>query len=48
MLGSHFQLIYEDHKFRYNPPTGMAEYANTYFETFVKETRLKQQVLMEN
>ena len=26
----------------------MAEYADTNFETYVKETDLKQQILMEN
>ena len=26
----------------------MVEYTNTYFETYVKETHLKQQILMEN
>ena len=26
----------------------MVEYTNTYFETYVKEVDLKQQILMEN
>ena len=26
----------------------MADYANTHFETYVKEADLKQQILMEN
>ena len=30
-LGSQFQVITEEAKFRYNLPTAMAEYANTHF-----------------
>ena len=41
-LGSRFQVISDEDKFRYNLPTDMAEYANTHFET------LRQQILTEN
>ena len=47
-LGSRFQVISEEEKFRYNFPTDMAEYANTHFETYVKEADLEQQILTEN
>ena len=30
----------EKDKFRYNLPTDIAEYANTHFETYVKEADL--------
>ena len=46
-LGSRFQVISEQGKFRYNLPTDMAEYVNTHFETYVKEADLKQQILMK-
>ena len=42
MLGSRFKVISEEDKFRYNLPTEMVEYANTHFETYVKETDLKK------
>ena len=41
-LGSRFEVISEEDKFRYNLPTDMVEYANTLFETYVKEADLKQ------
>ena len=47
-LGNRFQVIFEKDKFRYSLPTDMAEYANTHFETYVKEADLKQHILMEN
>ena len=47
-LGSRFQVISEEDKFRYNFPTDMAEYANTHFETYVKEADLEQPILTEN
>ena len=40
-LGSRFQVTSEEDKFRCNLPTDMAEYANTHFEIYVKETDLK-------
>ena len=39
--------IWED-KFWSNLPTEMAEYANTHFETYVKEADLKQQILTDS
>ena len=47
-LGTQFQFISEEDKFRYNIPTDMSEYANTHFETYVRETYLKQQISTEN
>ena len=47
-LGSGFQVISEEEKFGYNLSTDMAAYANTHFETYVKEADLKQQTLMKN
>ena len=47
-LGSRFQVISEEDKFRYNLATDMAKYVNTHFETYVKEADLKQQILVEN
>ena len=47
-LGSHFQVISEQDKLRYILPTDMAEYANTHFETYVKEADLNHQILKEN
>ena len=37
LLGSRFQVISEEDKFRYNLPTDMAKYPITHFETYVKE-----------
>ena len=34
LLGSRFQVIYEEDKFRCNLPTDIAEYANTHFQTY--------------
>ena len=34
LLGSRFQVISEEDKFRYKLPTDMAEYANTHFKTY--------------
>ena len=47
-LGSQFQVISDEDKFRHNLPTDMAEDFNTQFETYVKEEDLKQQILMKN
>ena len=47
-LGRRFQVISEEDKFRYNLPTDRAKDANAHFETYVKETDLKQQILTEN
>ena len=47
-LGGRFQVTSEEDKSRSNLPTDMAEYANTHFETYVKDADLKQQILTEN
>ena len=47
-LGIRLQVISDEDKFRYNLGTDMAEYANTHFETYVKEADLKEQIFMEN
>lgn len=47
-LGSQFQTTSKKDKFRYSLPTHIGEYANTNFESYVKEADIKQQILMKN
>ena len=43
-----FKVISETDKYKYNLPTKMANYANEQFHSYVKDTDIKQQILLTN
>ena len=42
------QIISEADKYTYNLPTNVANYANEQFHSYVKDTEIKQQILLTN
>ena len=43
-----FNVISEADKYKYNLSTKMANYANEQFHSYVKDTNIKQQILLTN